>query len=144
MTKVSFHFNVPHRLAYACRLLRKAIRQSARVTVTGPLAELAELDRALWSFEPTEFLPHVLLRGGQALPERLRATPVCLAEDLSGALHHDVLLNLGAAPPQGFESFERLVEIVSTDDDDRAAARERWKHYSARGYAIERHEVEAR
>jgi len=38
--------------------------------------------------------------------------------------------------------FERLVEIVSTDDGDRAAARARWKHYASRGYQIEKHEVE--
>lgn len=143
MTRVSFHFNVPHRTAYACRLLRKATRQNARVTVTGPAAALAELDAALWSFDPIEFVPHVMLREGQALPQRLHDTPVCLATTLDGALHHDVLLNLGADAPAGFESFERLVEIVSTDEADRAAARARWKHYAARGYLIERHEVEA-
>ena len=143
MTRVSFHFNVPHRLEYACRLLRKATRQNARITVTGSAPVLAELDRALWSFEPTEFIPHVLLQDGQALPERLAGTPVCLSTTLAGAPHHDVLLNLGAEPPAGFESFERLIEIVSTDDDERAAARARWKHYAARGYAIEKHEVPA-
>jgi DNA polymerase III subunit chi len=143
MTRVSFHFNVPHRLGYACRLLRKATRQNARVTVTGPASALAELDRALWTFEATEFVPHVLVRSGEALPERQRDTPVCLVESLAGAVHHDVLLNLGAEPPAGFESFGRLVEIVSTDDDDRSAARARWKHYASRGYEIEKHEVDA-
>lgn len=143
MTRVSFHFNVPHRVAYACRLLRKATRQNARVTVTGPGEALAELDAALWSFDPIEFVPHVMLRDGQPLPDRLRETPVCLAATLDGALHHDVLLNLGAEAPAGFESFERLVEIVSTDEADRAAARSRWKHYASRGYPIERHEVDA-
>ncbi|MFT3665682.1 DNA polymerase III subunit chi [Piscinibacter sp.] len=143
MTRVSFHFNVPQRLVYACRLLRKATRQNARIAVTGEARQLAELDRALWSFEPTEFIPHVLLRDGQALPERLRDTPVCLMPTPVGAPHHDVLLNLGAQPPAGFESFERLIEIVSTDEADRAAARARWKHYAARGYAIDKHEVEA-
>lgn len=143
MTRVSFHFNVPHRMAYACRLLRKASRQNARVTVTGPAAALDELDAALWSFDPIEFVPHVVLRDGQVLPERLRETPVCLAATLDGALHHDVLLNLGADAPAGFESFERLLEIVSTAEADRSAARARWKHYASRGYPIERHEVEA-
>ncbi len=143
MTRVSFHFNVPQRLAYACRLLRKATRQNARVTVTGEARTLAELDRALWSFEPTEFIPHVLLRDGEAPPARLQATPVWLTATPAGAPHHEVLLNLGAEPPAGFESFERLIEIVSTDDAERAAARARWKHYAARGYAIEKHEVEA-
>lgn len=142
MTRISFHFNVPHRLGYACRLLRKATRQGARVTATGPEALLAELDRALWTFDPIEFVPHLRLAPGEVPPPRLRATPVCLVTDLGGALHHDVLVNLGDAPPAGFESFERLVEIVSTDEADRQAARARWKHYSARGYAIEKHEVE--
>ena len=30
MTEVQFHFNVPDRLVYACRLLRKALRSGAR------------------------------------------------------------------------------------------------------------------
>lgn len=143
MTEVSFHFNVPDRLGYACRLLRKATRQGARVTVTGEPAVLAGLDRALWSFEPTEFLPHLLLRRGEAASERHRSTPVCLTEDPAGSLHHDVLVNLGDATPTGFESFARVIEIVSTDAEERSAARTRWKHYAARGYAIERHEVAA-
>ncbi|WP_298824889.1 DNA polymerase III subunit chi [uncultured Piscinibacter sp.] len=142
MTRVSFHFNVPHRMGYACRLLRKATRQNARVAVAAAPAVLAELDRTLWSFEATEFVPHVLLREGETLPERLRDTPVCLLPSLGGAPHHDVLLNLGAEPPAGFESFQRLVEIVSVDEADRAAARARWKHYASRGYQIEKHEVD--
>lgn len=143
MTEVSFHFNVPDTLGYACRLLRKATRQGARITVTGDAATLTGLDRALWSFDPIEFLPHVTLRRGEPLAERLRATPVCLTEDLSGALHHDVLVNLGEQAPRGFETFARVIEIVSNDEPQRQAARERWKHYAARGYAIQRHEVGA-
>jgi DNA polymerase-3 subunit chi len=143
MTEVSFHFNVPDTLAYACRLLRKATRQGSRVTVTGAGATLASLDRALWTFDPIEFLPHVLLRRGERVIERLRSTPVCLAEDLSGALHHDVLVNLGVETPPGFESYARLVEVVSTAEDERAAARLRWKHYALRGYPIAGHEVGA-
>lgn len=143
MTEVSFHFNVPDALGYTCRLLRKASRQGARVTVTGAGATLAGLDRALWSFDPIEFVPHLLLRRGEPPAPRLRATPVCLTEDLSGALHHDVLVNLGSEAPPGFESYARLIEIVTTDEAERAAARTRWKHYASRGYAIERHEVAA-
>lgn len=143
MTEVSFHFNVPDALGYTCRLLRKAMRQGARVTVTGGGATLAGLDRALWHFDPIEFIPHVLLRRGELAAERLRATPVCLTEDLSGALHHDVLVNLGSDAPPGFESYARVIEIVSTDEQERSSARARWKHYAARGYNIERHEVAA-
>lgn len=143
MTEVSFHFNVPDRTAYACRLLRKATRSGARVVVTAPPAALTMLDRALWAFDPLEFIPHLMARAGQVVPERMRATPVWLLEDASMAAHHEVLVNLGAGAPIGFEAFARLIEIVSTDDDDRGAARLRWKHYAARGYPIQRHEVGA-
>ena len=138
---MSFHFNVPDPAAYACRLLRKAVRQGARVAVTGGSAALANLDRALWSFDPLEFLPHLLLRPGQQGAARLRTTSVWLVEDPAQAGHHDVLLNLGSETPAGFESFARLIEIVSNDGDDRATARRRWKHYATRGYEITRHEV---
>ncbi len=100
MTRVSFHFNVPQRLDYACRLLRKATRQNARVTVTGEARALDELDRALWSFEPTEFIPHVRLHEGETLSERLRETPVCLTVDPARAPHHvGSPWLLGWAPP---------------------------------------------
>ena len=143
MTEVSFHFNVPDRTEYTCRLLRKATRQGAKVVVAGPGDVLSALDRALWTFDPLEFIPHVMLRANQAAATRLLETPVWLLEDPSVSVHHDVLLNLGHEAPEGFESFARLIEIVTTDEEDRAAARTRWKHYDSRGYTILRHEVSA-
>ena len=143
MTEITFHFNVGDRSAYACRLLRKATRRGARVTVTGPRETLALLDRQLWSFDPIEFIPHLQLHPGATPGPRAEATPIWLVEDPSGLDRHDVLLNLGTALPAGFESFEKLIEIVSTAEDDRAAARSRWKHYASRGYPITRHEAAA-
>ena len=146
MTEVKFHFNVPDRTEYACRLLRKATRQGATVVVTGPAPVLANLNRVLWTFDPLEFLPHVMLRSGQPVPERLRRTKVWLSEDPAASGHHDVLVNLGldaVEAPEGFESFARVIEIVSSAESDRVAARQRWRHYAARGYPIERHEVGA-
>ncbi|MEO6407552.1 MAG: DNA polymerase III subunit chi [Burkholderiaceae bacterium] len=142
MTEIAFHFNVPDRLAYACRLLRKATRQGARVAVTAPLATLRGLDRALWIFEPEEFVAHALLPAGAAAPERLAPTPVWLAERADDvAAVHEVLVNLGSETPPGFERYARLIEIVGTDEAERAAARSRWKHYAARGYALQGHEA---
>jgi DNA polymerase III subunit chi len=141
MTEVSFHFNVADRLSYACRLLRKATRKGAKVAVTAPPPTLSALDRALWTFDPTDFVAHARLAPGAAPAPRLSPTPIWLLENASDAPRREVLLNLGREVPAGFESFERIIEIVSTDDEERAAARERWKHYAGRGYAITRHEV---
>ena len=67
--------------------------------------------------------------------------PVLLAESLDVAVHTQVLLNLGVDVPEGFERFDRLIEVVSLDDADRLGARSRWKHYADRGYAITRHDL---
>jgi DNA polymerase III subunit chi len=141
VTEISFHFNVPDRTEYACRLLRKALRKGAQIVVTGAPPVLANLDRALWTFDPLEFVPHVMTRPGQDVAPRLRTTPVWLVADLAQAGHHDVLVNLHDDAPTGFESFARVIEIVTPEERDRLAARQRWKHYATRGYAIEKHEV---
>ena len=144
MTEVSFHFNVADRTDYTCRLVRKATRAGASVVLAGPAAALAHFDRALWTFDDLEFIPHLMPRPGQAVAARLRAaTPVWLLQDAGTADRHDVLVNLGTEAPAGFESFAKLIEIVTPDADDRAAARTRWKHYASRGYEIKKHEVAA-
>lgn len=141
MTEVAFHFNVPDKLDYACRLLRKAHAAGGRLGVVGPQELLGALDSALWSFSALDFVPHCL---ATAPPPVLRSSPIVLAADCTQLQQATVLVNLGAAVPAGFERFERLVELVDTSEDDRAQARQRWRHYAERGYAIQRHDLAAR
>ena len=139
MTGVEFHFNAPDKMAYACRLLRKAVAKGAKVVVTGEPEFLRELDRTLWTFEPLEFIPHCY---GDLSPAAVRdASPVVLADSARTAPHHEVLVNLGGAVPEGFERYERLIEVVAADEDDRALGRQRWKHYANRGYSVERKDL---
>ena len=142
MTEVAFHFNVPEKLAYACRLLRKATGAGSRVVVTGDAEMLRSLDIELWTFSPLEFIP--LCHAAAAEPQVLAASPVVLAETARGTPHQDVLVNLGNRIPDGFERFERLIEVVSREEGDRQDARARWKHYADRGYAIKTHDLGAR
>lgn len=139
MTEIAFHFNAPQKLGYACRLLRKAAASGAKVVVTGEAGLLRELDMALWTFAPLEFVPHCY--APSAPQELVQASPVVLSEAPGQAPHQQVLVNLGTPVPEGFERFERLIEVVSTDDEDRHSARARWKHYADRGYAITRHDL---
>jgi DNA polymerase-3 subunit chi len=139
MTEVTFHFNAPEKTGYACRLLRKAVASGAKVVVTGESRQLGELDTALWTFSALEFVPHCQVTA--ATPTMLAASPVVLAESARSAPHQQVLVNLGGAVPEGFERFERLIEVVGLGDDDRQQGRQRWKHYADRGYAITRHDA---
>ena len=139
MTEVAFHTGLPDKLGYACRLLRKAWRQGARVMVVGAAQELARLDQALWLFEPEEFVPHLRLRAGAPVPARLQRTPIWLVDDdvepaLSEAMAEaGVLVNLGPGDPLQPHRFARVIELVATDPADLLAARERWRGYLAEG-----------
>lgn len=145
MTPILFHVNVPDPMPYACRLLRKAYRSGARVLVRCSAKDLLELDKVLWAFEPTEFVPHVVVKGGSPNVYQREASPIWLAESLDELPASPVvLLNLSQEPVQGVQRFERVIEIVSTAPSQLKAARSRWKHYSAMGFAPEKHEVAAR
>lgn len=141
MTEVAFHFNAPDKVAYACRLLRKAVSTGARVVVTAEPHALQQLDAALWSFSAVDFVPHCRQSADALL---VAASPVILADAVTAAPHQQILLNLGQAVPGGFERFERLIEVVGLDHEDRQLARNRWKHYADRGYAITRHDLAAK
>jgi DNA polymerase-3 subunit chi len=138
VAEVAFHTGVADKLDHGCRLLRKAYRQGAKVVVAGDAAMLARLDQALWTFEPLEFVPHARLRSGQPAP-RMARTPIWLVDAGAAPPHHEVLVNFGPEMVDGYEAFGRIIELVGSDDDDRAAGRRRWRAYESAGRAITHH-----
>jgi DNA polymerase-3 subunit chi len=138
MTDITFHFNVPDRMAYSCRLLRKAYQKGASVVVTGAPQALTQLDDLLWSMSSVDFVPHCR---STAPATTLAASAVVLADSLSGIDRDGVLINLGQSLPAEFERFERCIEVVTADEQDRLAARQRWKHYASRGYVLNQHNL---
>ncbi len=139
MTRVDFHSKVPDKIAYACRLVRKARAADLKVVLfTADHAQLAALDEALWTFSEQDFLPHVM-----AGDELAAVTPVVLAHDAGQALpHHQVLVNLSRETPAHFARFERMFEIVSTDEEDLLAGRTRYRQYQQRGYPLTHFEAD--
>lgn len=139
MTEVAFHFGAPDKLAYTCRLLRKAASSGAKVVVVADAASVARLDADLWAVSPTDFVTHCNEAAEIAVQSRSSVVFVSQPGDALGV--RDVLVNLGEALPEGFEHFNRLIEVVSTDEVDRDGARKRWKLYTEQGYAIVRHDL---
>ncbi len=142
MTEVAFHFGAPDRLAYTCRLLRKGTATGARLQVRASAATLRALDAALWALGPTDFISHC----DASAPDSVRVRSSVLLVDADAAVQPDfpVMVNLAADVPSGFEQFKRVIEIVSTDEQERSLARLRWKHYTERGYTITRHDLKNR
>jgi DNA polymerase-3 subunit chi len=139
--RLDFHFNVDHRLQYACRVVRKARAAGQTVLVcTHDADRLARFDAALWTFSALDFVPHVAADSALAAE-----TPVHLARQAPGPHPRDVLLLLDDAAPEGFleifAAFERVIEVVSRDDSDRSLARARFKLYRDSGLQPQVHEA---
>jgi len=143
LAEVAFHFNVPEKLAYACRVVRKAVGLEQKVWVVTPPDQLQTLNELLWSFSKLDFIAHA---SASAPSEVLKHSPVVLAQspqDLPDPHSFDVLLNLDDAVPSHYERFARVIEVVSLDEQDKHTARTRWKHYQQAGCAITRHDLSA-
>lgn len=139
MTEVAFHFGAPDKVAYTCRLLRKAVSAGATVEVVSDPSTLGRLSSQLWALSATDFVPHCIASDPRAMRE---LSPVLLRQSPDiDPVTRQVLVNLGSTVPMGYERFERLIEVVGLDDQDRSLARERWKHYTQAGYTIVRHDL---
>jgi len=138
VTRIDFYRYAEDKLHFACRLAAKAYEKPSRLLVYSPDPQvLARFDQMLWTFQPLKFVPHCMAGAPIA-----RETPVVLAGDDTELPHHDVLLNLGDAEPPMFATFERLLEIVTRDEQDKERARSRYTFYKKRGYEIQVNEVE--
>jgi DNA polymerase III subunit chi len=137
MTQIDFYTHVPDKLRAACQLSAKAFSRGMKVTVFCPDPETAHrFDRMLWSAQPTGFVPHC------APDDPLAAeTPVIVDCRGDNLLHDEVLINLRPEWPPFFGRFQRLIEIVGAEDDDRATARDRYRFYRDQGYEIRTHDL---
>jgi DNA polymerase-3 subunit chi len=137
MTQIDFYTRVEDKLRTACRLAAKAFSVDLRVMVCCPDAAIAaSFDRLLWTTPAISFIPHALA-GDPLAP----VTPIVIDYLGTEPAHDQVLLNLRPEWPPLFSRFQRLIEIVSVEDEDRRLARERFKFYRDRGYEIRTHDL---
>jgi len=137
VTRVEFYSNAESRLQAACQLIARAFQQGLRVVVYAPEESAGRtIDRLLWTFQATGFIPHCTAHQPIA-PE----TPVVISAGDEDLAHHQVMLNLHDESPPTFSRFERLIEVVGRDEEDRKLARSRYRHYRDRGYEIVHHDL---
>jgi DNA polymerase-3 subunit chi len=135
MTRVEFRTSVPDPAQAACALARDAVSDGRRVQVIAPAVLLAALDRMLWTFDDRSFVAHVLMSSANStLAAR---TPLWLAEAILDQPGLSLLINVGAdlewrllMPEQ---VPQQVVELVSSDPEDAARGRIRWREWKLRG-----------
>jgi len=137
MTEVLFYANADNKLQTACTLTAKALARGMRVMLFTPDSATTErLSKLIWSAPATGFVPHC--RSADRLAP---VTPVIVDHVAEPLIHDQVLVNLCERTPPFFSRFQRLVEIVGTEEVDRAAARARFRFYRDRGYEIRTHNL---
>jgi DNA polymerase-3 subunit chi len=146
MARIDFHSNVANKLEYACRLTRKIWSATSEghpvrnIVMVGERGELQKLNELLWEFSSTDFLPHCFIED-----EAAAETPIVLTDDfassaLDSITHADVLIHLGMRMPKNVpalvERFPRIVEVVTVNEAERLAGRERYKAYRDLGHEL--------
>ena len=121
-----------------CRLTEKAWHAGRTVHIRCESEEsAAALDDLLWTYKDTSFLPHATQDSAAA--DRV---PVTLGHDSQMPNSTDVLINLAHDVPDYFSRFERVMETTGSDTTARNAARERYRFYQERGYALATHKLD--
>ena len=97
------------------------------------------LDKLLWHYPATAFIPHC--RCHQAAPNEtpdpsLSMCPVVIADQQDNFPHSELLISLHRTCLPFFSRFQRVIEIVSRDEEDARLGRERYKFYKDRGYEM--------
>ncbi|MSQ70743.1 MAG: DNA polymerase III subunit chi [Betaproteobacteria bacterium] len=137
MTRIDFYSNAEPKLNVACQLAAKAVQQQLRVLIFSPDAAIAgQIDRQLWTWQATGFLPHCFVDDPLAAD-----TPILIARSDDSAPHDQVLMNLSDASPPSFSRFQRLIELVGTEESDKQSGRARFRFYRDRGYEIVHHDL---
>ena len=123
-------------LLLVCELARKAYAASQPLLVLARDSAQAEaLDDLLWSFDPDEYLPHQIA----GMDEDDDEAPILIATQDMDVPARPLLLNLRDDPPAG--RFERVLEVVSQDEEQMRAGRDRFRRYKQLGYEVRHHVI---
>lgn len=135
MTTIQFyHLLSTSRTRAVPKLMEKALASGAKVVMlAGGDAALKEMSAALWRNDPSGFLPHGTRRDGYASEQPIYLT--ISDENPNGA---DVLCVLDGSLPESAASYGKLLDVFDgADEAEVSAARTRWTHYKAQGFALQ-------
>ena len=115
------------------KLLEKVLASGARaVILLGSEERVAQIDGALWTYDPNSFLPHGTARDGR--PEDQPAWITAEDENPNGAR---VLILADGTGSSHVTEFEKCLDVFDGNDADAvAAARERWRGYKASAHQV--------
>lgn len=95
------------------------------------------MDDLLWTFRAGSFVPHAISTGNEVE----KGVPVILAHENEPSGFDDVLINLSSVIPDGYDRFQRVIELVDQNISVRDAGRKRYLHYKQQGLELDTHKI---
>lgn len=133
MTRIRFYTDVDDTPALIRQLVVAALARQRQVTIyLRDRQHALAVSAFLWAQPAASFLPNVLADTSEAAH-----TPIHLAWLPEHIQQDDLLFNCQPVQPLFFGRFQHLFEIISGEEADKAAGRQRWAFYRDRGYAVE-------
>ena len=122
-------------LLLVCELARKAFESCQSTLVLVRSFEQAEqLDEKLWDFDENAFVPHQI-----AGDDDDAITPVLIVPPGSDTPDRALVINLRDDCAPGL--FERVLEVVPAEEDQRTGSRARWKTYQHAGFEVKKYDM---
>jgi DNA polymerase-3 subunit chi len=134
VTEISFYHLQRTPLERALpQLVAKVLARGARaVVMLGSEERVAQIDAALWTYDPNSFLPHGSARDGRSADQ-----PVWLTTEDENPNGAQVLILADGAVSERIAEFEKCLEIFDGNDAEAvAAARERWRAYKSAAHPL--------
>lgn len=146
MIRIDFAFGARDKWQTACEVLFKHVAAGRRLLVVADdPAIVSKVDARLWSFSDTSFVTHAPVNHPLA-----QHASVLLLDTSAHPPPENIevpdgwMMNLGRQCPPLPGGVQRLLEIVSHHEGDRALARQRWQQYKTAGHELRAHEIGAR
>ncbi|MFW2440773.1 MAG: DNA polymerase III subunit chi [Arenicellales bacterium] len=140
MSQIDFHIldnkDNTSLLAYACRVARKAYKNSYRVYIrVENEQDLQQLDSLLWTFSELDFIPHA------SIAAECGQEPVII-----GMIDHEVgsdslLINISTKMASNYSHYSRVIELISNDPEIKSAGRDRYRQYQQMNEKLNNHLV---
>ena len=122
-------------LLLVCELARRAFDSGQPTLIlTRSFDEAERLDEKLWEFDENAFIPHQI-----AGDDDDAITPVLIVPPDTLTPDRTLVINLREDCAPGL--FERVLEVVPADENERLGSRKRWTTYKAAGFEVAKHDM---
>jgi len=137
---------------FICRLVAQLYRNKKSIYLHVEDAQHAEqTDQLLWGFRADSFIPHEIISQEPSSQESLPQgntndktpvySPIVISSSPDSTHQADVLINLAKVIPSFYERFERIAEIVPSNENKRALLRKHYRFYKEKNCELKTHNI---